>query len=96
MDEFSQIPAKTRNECYLAVTFATLFFIVLSIQQVGDIAQLFGGGLKRFDLLAQLRLLRLLLTENLVDISHGNCLLSAIYVLIGTSSTQGMGFELRA
>jgi hypothetical protein len=52
--------------------------------------------LKRLDLLTKLRLLSLLFAEHLVDISHGNCLLSAIYVSMNTSSTNGTGFELRA
>jgi len=71
-------------------------FFVFHVQQVGYVAELFRGALKRLDLFAQLRLLGLLLAEHLVDISHGNCLLSAIYVPMDTSSTNGTGFELRA
>src|SRR5579864_6812674 len=52
-----------------------LFFIVLSVEQVSHIAKLFSSGLQRLDLLAKLGLFGLLLAENLVDISHGNCLL---------------------
>ena len=80
----------------LPVNLSSLFFVVLGIQQVSYIAKLLGSSLERFDLLPQLRLLSLLFAENLVDISHGNCLLSAIYVSIHTPSTRGASFVLRA
>jgi hypothetical protein len=81
---------------HLAVVLAGFLFFVLRVQQVSYIAELFRGALKRLDLLSQLRLLGLFLAEHLVDISHGNCLLPAIYVPIGTSSTNGTRIELRA
>jgi hypothetical protein len=80
----------------LASVIARFFVFFFNVQQVSHIAKLFGSALKRFDLLAQLRLLSLLLAQHLIDISHGNCLLSAIYVSMDTSSTNGTGFELRA
>jgi hypothetical protein len=80
----------------LAVVLAGFIVFVLGVQQVSHIAKLFSGALQRLDLLSQLRLLGLLFTKHLVDISHGNCLLSAIYVSMGTSSTNGIPIELRA
>jgi hypothetical protein len=38
-----------------------LFVIILRIEKMGDVAQLFGSGLEGFDLLPQLRLLGLFL-----------------------------------
>jgi hypothetical protein len=89
----------TRNNLALldlTVMLGCLLFVVLSVQQVSHIAKLLGSRLERFDLLSKLRLLGLLFAENLVDISHGNCLLSAIYVPVNTSSTNGAWFGLRA
>jgi hypothetical protein len=89
----------TRNNLVLldlTVMLGRLLFVVLSVQQVSYIAKLLGSRLERFDLLSKLRLLGLLFAENLVDISHGNCLLSAIYVPVNTSSTNGVWFVLRA
>jgi hypothetical protein len=80
---------------HLAVVLAGFVFF-FSIQQVSYVAELFRGALKRLDLLSQLCLLGLLFAEHLVDISHGNCLLPAIYVPMGTSSTNGVRIELRA
>jgi hypothetical protein len=79
----------------LPVMLSSLF-VVLSVQQMSHIAKLLGGGLQRLDLLSKLCLLGLLLAENLVDISHGNCLLPAIYVSINTSSMKGARLRLRA
>jgi hypothetical protein len=45
-------------------------FLTLVIEQVSHAAELFGGGLQSFDLLAQLSLLCLFLTQHLVDIPH--------------------------
>jgi hypothetical protein len=90
------MPCNNLLQIDLTVMFGSFFFVVLSIQQVSHVAKLFGCSLQCFDLLSKLRLLGLLLAENLVDISHGNCLLSAIYVSINTSSTNGGGLELRA
>jgi hypothetical protein len=53
-------------------------FIVIVVEQVGDPAKLFRGRLQSFDLLAQLRLLGLLLAQYLVDIPHGFGLLIAL------------------
>jgi hypothetical protein len=46
------------------------FLLVLSVQQVSYIAQLFGGVLQSLYLLPELRLLGLFLAENFVDILH--------------------------
>jgi hypothetical protein len=80
----------------LAVVLARLIVVFFNVQQVSHVAKLFGRALEGLDLLPQLRLLSLLFAEHLVDISHGNCLLSAIYVSMDTSSTNGTGFGLRA
>ena len=47
-----------------------LFFLVLSVQQVSYVAQLFGGVLQSLYLLSELRLLGLFPAENFVDILH--------------------------
>src|ERR1700746_3285614 len=60
----------------LTVKLNSLLFVVLGIQQVSHVAKLLGCRLECFDLFSQLRLLGLLFAENLVDISHGTCLLS--------------------
>jgi hypothetical protein len=46
------------------------FLLVLSVQQVSYIAQLFGGVLQSLYLLPELRLLGLFPAENFVDILH--------------------------
>ncbi len=52
----------------------SLFFVVV-IEQVSHTAELFSGSLQSFDLLAELRLLRLFLAQHLVDIPHAGSLL---------------------
>ena len=52
--------------------------LVLVIEQVSYAAELFGSGLKSLDLLAQLGLLRLFLTQYLVNIPHSISLLIAL------------------
>lgn len=47
----------------------TLFFI--SVQEMGNVPKLLGCVLERLNLLPQLRLLGLLLTEHFMNVSHG-------------------------
>jgi hypothetical protein len=54
-----------------------LFFLIV-VEQVGHTAELFGGSLQSFDLLAQLCLFRLFLMKYFVDIPHNVCLLIAL------------------
>ena len=49
---------------------ALLFSTTLFIQQVGHVAELSRGMLKSFNLLPQLSLLSLLLTQDFVNILH--------------------------
>ena len=44
---------------------------VFFVEQMGHAAKLLGCALERFDLFAELSLLRLFLTEYFVDILHG-------------------------
>ena len=53
-------------------------FLTLVIEQVSHAAELFGSGLQSFNLLAQLGLLCLFLTQHLVDIPHSFGLLIAL------------------
>jgi hypothetical protein len=45
-------------------------FPILSIQEMGHTAELFGGTLQGLNLFAQLGLFGLLLSEHFIDISH--------------------------
>lgn len=54
----------------LAPTGSRLGFFMLVLEQMGHAAELFGSRLQSFNLLAQLSLLRLFLTQHLVDIPH--------------------------
>src|SRR6476620_12696380 len=53
-------------------------FLTLIVQQVSHAAELFCSRLQCFDLLAQLSLLRLFLTQHLVDVPHSFGLLIAL------------------
>ena len=52
--------------------------IALVVEQMSHAAKLFRSCLQSFDLLAQLSLFRLFLTQHLVDIPHGFDLLIAL------------------
>ena len=62
----------------LAPTGGGFSSLVLVIEQVSYAAKLFGCSLKSLDLLAQLGLLGLFLTQYLVDIPHSVSLLIAL------------------
>jgi hypothetical protein len=53
-------------------------FFMLVVEQMSHASELFRSGLKSFDLFTQLSLLRLLLTQYLVDIPHSFGLLIAL------------------
>jgi hypothetical protein len=57
----------------------TLLVFFLGIEQVSNIAELFGRILESLDLLAKLGLFSLFLAQHLMDISHES-LLWALYV----------------
>jgi len=54
----------------------TLF--VIPVKEMSNVAKLFSGVLKLFNLLSQLRLLGLLLPQHFMDISHGAALLGEL------------------
>ena len=76
-----QNPAPPRRSNCLAAGSRVIAFVFFSIQKMSYVAELFRGVLERLNLLSQLRLFGLLLTEHFMDISHDAALLS------GTLST---------
>jgi hypothetical protein len=69
------MPSTRKNLRALAPAGSRGLLFDVVIEQVGDTTKLFRSRLQSFNLLAQLRLLRLLLMQYLVDIPHSFSLL---------------------